>query len=119
MKLLLDQNLSRKLVKKIARQFPESSHVIFCNLEMADDGVIWHYAREKGFVIVTKDTDFSARSASSGFPPKVVLLRIGNVATQHVETLLKTHTKDIRDFGKNAKSGCLVLRGSGQEILYA
>ena len=109
MKLLLDQNLSRKLVKKIARQFPGSSHVIFCNLERADDGVIWNYAREKGFVIVTKDADFAVRSASEDFPPKVVWLRIGNTSAKIVEATLKTRAKEIRSFGKDTNAGCLII----------
>ena len=109
MKLLLDQNLSRKLVKKIRRTFSQSSHVIFCGLEGRSDDEIWAYAHRHGFLIVTKDADFSALSSSRGFPPKVIWLRIGNVASEHVEAVLKARAKDIRRFGSDTKSGCLVI----------
>jgi predicted nuclease of predicted toxin-antitoxin system len=38
MRLLFDQNLSRKLVKRLADIFPDSSHVQLHGLPEADDG---------------------------------------------------------------------------------
>jgi len=111
MKLLLDQNLSRKLVKRIGRVFPGSAHVVSSGFSIADDNEVWAYARRRGFAIVTKDADFSTRSLSKGFPPKIVWLRIGNVATKHIEAILKARAKDIQRFGKDKKSGCLVIYG--------
>ena len=56
MKLLLDQSLSRKLVKALSGLYPGSVHVTACSLESADDAVIWDHARQHGFAILTKDT---------------------------------------------------------------
>ena len=58
MKLLFDQNLSRHLVKAFAKEFPGSTHVLHVGLERATDGPVWEYAKQNGFVIVSKDADF-------------------------------------------------------------
>ncbi len=57
MKLLLDENLSRRLVPALQEQFPGSSQVVLLGLEQASDPELWEYAREHDFVIVTKDDD--------------------------------------------------------------
>lgn len=44
MKLLLDQNLSPRLLGLLADLFPESRHVREVGLASADDTVIWAYA---------------------------------------------------------------------------
>ena len=50
MKLLLDQNLSRHLVRHLRDVFPESEHVSDLGLDGATDEEIWEYAREHGGV---------------------------------------------------------------------
>ena len=54
MKLLFDQNLSRKLVTRLADIFPNSSHVQFHNLTQAEDIEIWEFAKAQDFCIVTQ-----------------------------------------------------------------
>ena len=88
MKLLLDQNLSRKLVSHLADIFPGSSHVQFHGLPEADDGENWEFARVQAFCIVTQDADFADRSRLYGVPPKVIWLRCRNVPSRRVEALL-------------------------------
>ncbi|WP_157162651.1 DUF5615 family PIN-like protein [Cylindrospermum stagnale] len=44
MKLLFDQNLSRKLVTRLADVFPNSSHVQFQGMEERTDTEIWEFA---------------------------------------------------------------------------
>ena len=109
MKLLLDQNISRKLVKALGRSFPGTSHVYLLGLQNASDAEIWEYARAKDFAIVTQDSDFSERVAIHSHPPKVVWLRVGNTSTQYIKTLLADRKKDILAFGKDTKNGCLIL----------
>ena len=48
MKLLFDQNLSYRLVKSFAAEFPGSAHVRHVGLEKALDGSVWDYAKENG-----------------------------------------------------------------------
>lgn len=59
MKLLFDANLSPKLVGRLAALFPDSIHVFDTGLaRFTSDEAIWEYARSRGFVIVTADSDF-------------------------------------------------------------
>ena len=62
MKLLLDQNLSPRLVTILSAVYPGSTHVRTVGLHAADDDRVWTYAAEQGFVIVSKDADFHQRS---------------------------------------------------------
>lgn len=62
MKLLFDQNLSRKLVDRLADVLPDSSHVQFHKLAEETDTKIWEFAKLNDFCIVTQDADFPERS---------------------------------------------------------
>ena len=44
MKLLFDQNLSRRLVTILATEFPDSAHVGTLGLDTATDREIWDHA---------------------------------------------------------------------------
>ena len=48
MKLLLDQNLSRVLIRRLSDEYPESVHVAEIGLDTAADREIWEYAGERG-----------------------------------------------------------------------
>ena len=110
MKLLLDQNISKRLVPLLEINFPGSIHVVQLELETALDEKIWDYARENGFTILTQDSDFSERIALYGHPPKVIWLRLGNVSTRHVEEALQREVELIRVFESDDAKGCLVIR---------
>lgn len=57
MKLLFDQNLSFRLCHAVADLFPGSSHVRTLHLEESADRIIWAYALENGYAIVSQDAD--------------------------------------------------------------
>lgn len=84
MKLLFDQNLSHKLVTRLADLYPDSHHVRSRGLKEADDSTVWSYAAREEFILVTKDEDFHARSILHGHPPKVLWIRSGNCSTDLV-----------------------------------
>lgn len=109
MKLLLDQNISRKLVDELEDLFPESNHVYLLGLHSASDAEIWEYARSNGFVIVTQDSDFNERSLVYGYPPKVIWFRTNNTSTQNIKKLLRKHSQDIVLFEKDKTLGCLQI----------
>jgi predicted nuclease of predicted toxin-antitoxin system len=77
-KLLLDENLSYRLVASLQDAFPGTSHVTAEGLSSANDLEVWEFAGKNGFVIVSKDEDFSALSALRGHPPKLIKLSLGN-----------------------------------------
>ena len=54
MKLLFDQNISRKLVKTLGRSFPGTSHVHTLGLSTASDLEVWEYARTHKYIIVIR-----------------------------------------------------------------
>ena len=68
------------------------------SLRDADDAVVWEYARDYDFVIVSKDSDFHQRSFVFGFPPKVIWIRRGNCPTTDIEKVLREHQADILGF---------------------
>lgn len=41
MKLLFDQNLSPRLVSRLADLYPDSQHVFFIGFDQADDRALW------------------------------------------------------------------------------
>ena len=109
MKLLFDENLSPKLVRRLADLFPDSAHVHDCGLGASDDRDIWQLAIEQDFTIVSKDLDFYDRSILHGSPPKLLWLRTGNCSTAHIEQLLRTFLPDIRQFETDPNESLLIL----------
>ena len=109
MKLLFDQNLSSDLVRRLADLFPGSNHVKDLGMIRSDDGVIWTYARDNGFMIVSKDSDFQQRSLVLGAPPKVVWLRVGNCPTSRIERMLRDHSVELHTFEADSLQTVLIL----------
>ena len=109
MKLLFDHHLSPSLVKSLADIYPDSNHVYQLGLDQADDKDIWEHARRGGFLIVTKDADFSDLCMLLGFPPKIIWIRRGNCKTSAIEGILRHHYADIEALDKDAIVGVLTL----------
>lgn len=84
MKLLLDENLSRRLLTVIESHFARSTHVCLAGLERASDLQIWDYAKQHELTIVTCDSDFHEMSLIRGAPPKVIWLHAGNLSTAQI-----------------------------------
>lgn len=109
MKLLFDQNLSHKLARRLTDIFPDSTHVREVGLKEANDPVVWDYAKQQSFMIVSKDADFHQRSFVFGFPPKVVWVQLGNCTTAEVEQVIRKNLAAIKDFYEDAEAAFLVL----------
>ena len=109
MRLLLDQNLSPRLVAPLADLYPGSTHVRDVGLQAADDDAVWRYAAEHRFTIVSKDADFHERSFLFGHPPKVVWIRRGNCSTDQIAALLQAHHADLLALERDAAGSFLAL----------
>src|SRR5262245_57457912 len=109
MKLLFDQNLSHRLVARLAAEFPGPTHVRDVGLTAAPDPTPWQYAAQQGFIIVSKDNDFQQRALLYGHPPKVIWVRLGNCWTAAVEQLLRDRLADIRAFEAVGSASFLAL----------
>ena len=109
MKLLLDENISSKLVKFLTKDFPESSHIDYLQMQGTTDTSIWEYAKSKGYIIVSKDNDFRQRSFLFGSPPKVIWLSVGNGGTKIIKELILKNIVVIQEFSQDSTEGLLVL----------
>lgn len=109
MKLLFDENLSRRLVVRTAALFPGSRHVEDVGLAGRTDETIWAFARDGDYVIVSKDSDFRELCAARGAPPKVVWLRIGNSGTGAIQRLLEQNRVALEAFEADHEEAFLVL----------
>lgn len=112
MKLLLDQNLSARLLPSLDERFAGSSHVREFDLDRAEDERIWDFAAEKDFVIVSKDSDFYHRSLLDGHPPKVIWIDVGNCKTDLVRELHSAAADAIDEFGTEGERSIFILSRS-------
>jgi predicted nuclease of predicted toxin-antitoxin system len=109
MKLLLDENISDRIILKIIDLYTESEHVKTLGLVNTDDGIIWEYAKTNNFVIVSKDADFHQRSLLYGHPPKLIYLRIGNSPTKKVVQILRDNFDTIMQFDSTTNESILII----------
>jgi predicted nuclease of predicted toxin-antitoxin system len=109
MKLLFDQNLSFKLCKPLGDLYPGSVQVRLLGLQQADDRVVWKYAKDNGFVLVSQDADFADLATLYGPPPKLIWLRCGNQSTASIEKRLRDHATIIQEFEKSDTVSCLEI----------
>ncbi len=109
MKLLFDENLSRRLVGRLSELYPNSAHVSEFDLLERPDREIWEFARAGGFIIVTADADFYELSAALGPPPKVIWLRRWAHPTRDAESLLRRNAVRITEFAADSSLALLLL----------
>ena len=109
MKLLFDQNISYRILKKLPKAYSGSSHVKTEGLLNASDFEIWEYAKLNQFIIVTQDSDFNDLYLLKGFPPKILWFQTGNLRTDELVLILVNRQKVILDFSSNDELGCMEL----------
>lgn len=97
MKLLLDENLSRRLVPFLQHDFPGSAQVVLLGLASASDKDVWQIAKSEAYVIVTRDADFQEFSLVWGQPPKVIRLKTPNLSRAAVLKMLLDNRAVIED----------------------
>ena len=84
MKLLLDENISRRIVPALQDRFPGSSQVALLGLERASDAQLCDFAADQGFMLCSKDDHFQRLVTSRGYRPKLIRLAIGNATNDRV-----------------------------------
>jgi predicted nuclease of predicted toxin-antitoxin system len=108
--LLLDENLSPRLIQRLASLFPGLMHVRDIGLKRASDDLIWNWAKANGYTVVTTDADFAALSRDRGSPPKVIHLVECDFPLRVIEQLLRQNAIRISEFENDFGSGILTLR---------
>src|SRR5690606_34267645 len=109
LKLLFDENLADRLIRRLADVYPESAHVSTLGLGGGRDVEIWDVAAAEGFILVTKDADFHWLSTLRGHPPKVIWIRLGNCSPREVEKLLRGRRAEILEFEGITNASFLAL----------
>ena len=111
MKLLLDENLSRRLVPFLQHDYPGSFQVVLLGMESASDAEVWQAAKDQGFVIVTRDADFEELSLVWGQPPKVIWLKTRNQSSATTLKILLDNRLMIEEALLNRGQACVEVSG--------
>lgn len=109
MKLLLDENISFRVLNSISFLFPESIHVSRSQAGVRLDGDIFKYAKLNEFTIVTYDEDFCDLQLLRGYPPKIIWLRFGNASNLKLTSKLRENELVIKSFITNPLVGMLEI----------
>ena len=109
MRLLVDENLSPKIVRLLDGRFPGTVHVASVGLAGSGDEAIWRYARDNGFVVLSKDSDFNQRALLRGGPPKVVWLRVAEMRTNEIAATVLATADELERFDIDGEQSVLVI----------
>ena len=112
MKLLLDQNISSRVVVQLREHFKEIYSIREFGLTDALDLKIWEFAKANEFTIVTFDEDFYKIQLIKGFPPKIIWFKIGNILKQQFVEFLIAQKEMVVAFVSDENysgEGCLEL----------
>lgn len=96
--ILIDQNLSHKLVGLFKENNTKAHHVYAEGLHRASDIEVWKFAKKLNYTILTKDSDFEVIQNKYGFPPKIIILKCGNASTNKIMDILNRSWLRINDF---------------------
>lgn len=110
MKLLIDANISYRLVKLLSESNIDSLYVSKTGLpQPAKDSQIWDFAKQNNYTILTFDADFKLLEDLRGFPPKVILFNTGNSSTKYILKTLLNKLKDIDLFVREDFRGVMEI----------
>ncbi len=99
MKILIDQNISHRIIPKLNAGFSEVFHIKNVNLIDNSDTTIFKFAQSNNFeAIITMDDDFQNIIAQHGAPPKIIWIRTGNCSTNYLAQKLNTNLIRIKFF---------------------
>lgn len=112
MKILIDQNISFRLLPYLQSEFPEITHVKNVDLMDSSDYKIFKYAQQNEFLsILTLDEDFNNLQLEHGTPPKIIWLRVGNCSTKVLAGIILSKVEIIKNFLSTNETDCLEIFG--------
>ncbi len=97
-KLLFDNNISHRVIARVADIFPNANHVMLEKLDEVSDNKVWMFARSHNYTIVTKDSDFNDMAIHKGTPPKIIWIKLANCKVAEIEKILRDHEIAIKEF---------------------
>ena len=99
MRLLLDQNLSPKLIPRLADVFPGIESVYDHNLTGRSDPFIFDWARAAGIsALMSADRDFIRLVERTGPPPKIIRIERCDFRSAVIEQLIRREAVRIQAF---------------------
>lgn len=104
MNILLDQNISFRVVALLSNTFENVKQIKELGLIDASDFEIWNYARKHNYTVITFDSDFIDLANLKGSPPKIIWLRFGNSTNLKIAHKLTSKAKLINEFILNDNS---------------
>ncbi|MBK7929599.1 MAG: DUF5615 family PIN-like protein [Bryobacterales bacterium] len=105
MRILLDQNLSPKLIRRLAHELPGLESVYEHNLTGESDPVIFQWARRAGFdALISSDLDLVHLVTQVGPPPKVIHIVRCDFRLALIEELLRREAQAIQAFLSSPES---------------
>lgn len=105
MNLLLDENLSPRLVPRLVSLFSGLKHVREVGLKESDDKTSGN-----NYSVITTDFDFVGMSRRLGSPPKVIHIERCDFPFIVIEELLRRSAVLISEFDKDEAAGLLTVR---------
>ena len=84
--------------------------MINIGLDASADSDIYIHAREHGFAILSKDSDFRQLSFVYVAPPKAVWLRVGNCTVAELVSVLSANEQRLLEFEAGPESFLVVER---------
>lgn len=102
MKLLLDANISWRIIKLVENDFSGCLHANNIPIKQpAKDIEIWEFSKQNSFTILTHDDDFEKLLLLKGAPPKVIILKTFNKSTKQIAEILISKKNIIESFISN------------------
>jgi predicted nuclease of predicted toxin-antitoxin system len=85
----VDAQLPPQLANWLGQTFQVEAYALRdLHLRDAEDGEIFQQARQKGIVIISKDSDFVEMILRLGTPPQLLWITCGNVTNRRLQNLL-------------------------------
>jgi len=108
LKLLIDENISWRIKRLLANWSVLPANEIQTKGKISD-AIIWKYAKDHDYQLVTFDEDFVELQNLYGYPPKIIWLRMGNVSTQDIANRLTQLEVTLTKFIADRDSGVIEI----------
>lgn len=98
MKLLIDAQISPAIAAWINRTCSDirAISVRSVDLQFAGDYEIYKYAKQNGYVIMSKDDDFLNQIEKHGSPPAMIWITCGNTSNARMREILASSLPRVR-----------------------
>ncbi len=99
MKIIIDAQISPAIAAWINRTFNDIQAISArsVKLQFAIDSEIYTYAKENGYVIMSKDDDFLNQLQKHGSPPALIWITSGNTSNAKMREILTSTLPKVKN----------------------